>query len=143
MASREHARFKQTDADVGSFDGGFGSAYLAGRPGEVRRARSSSWAGPYDADTMYQMGAVNEVVDHVDLEKVGLQWAAEINGKSQAIRMLKFSFNLIDDGLVGQQVFAGEGNTFGVYDRRRRGGPRRLPARSAIRTGAVSRATSE
>ena len=55
------------------------------------------------------MGAVNEVVDHADLEKVALQWAAAINGKSpQAHRMLKFAFNLLDDGLVGQQVFAGE-----------------------------------
>jgi naphthoate synthase len=109
LASREHARFKQTDADVGSFDGGFGSAYLARQSGQ-KFAREIFFLGrPYDAQTMYQMGAVNEVVDHAELETVGLQWAAEINGKSpQAIRMLKFSFNLIDDGLVGQQVFAGE-----------------------------------
>ncbi len=110
LASREHARFKQTDADVGSFDGGFGSAYLARQTGQ-KFAREIFFLGrTYDAQTMYQMGAVNEVVDHADLETTGLQWAAEINGKSppQAIRMLKFGFNLIDDGLVGQQVFAGE-----------------------------------
>ena len=109
LASREHARFKQTDADVGSFDGGFGSAYLARQTGQ-KFAREIFFLGrSYDAEAMYQMGAVNEVVDHAELETVGLQWAAEINGKSpQAIRMLKFGFNLIDDGLVGQQVFAGE-----------------------------------
>ncbi|MDL1890368.1 pyruvate kinase, partial [Nitrospirales bacterium NOB] len=101
LASRQHARFKQTDADVGSFDGGFGSAYLARQTGQ-KFAREIFFLGrAYDAETMYQMGAVNEVVDHAELESVGLQWAAEINGKSpQAIRMLKFSFNLIDDGLV-------------------------------------------
>src|SRR6476661_8281032 len=109
LASAEHARFKQTDADVGSFDGGFGSAYLARQTGQ-KFAREIFFLGrAYDAQTMYQMGAVNDVVDHAELETVGLQWATEINGKSpQAIRMLKFGFNLIDDGLVGQQVFAGE-----------------------------------
>ena len=109
LASREHARFKQTDADVGSFDGGYGSAYLARQAGQ-KFAREIFFLGrAYDAETMHKMGAVNEVVDHKDLETVALQWAAEINGKSpQAIRMLKFSFNLIDDGLVGQQIFAGE-----------------------------------
>jgi naphthoate synthase len=58
---------------------------------------------------MHRMGAVNEVVEHAELEKVGVQWAAEINAKSpQAQRMLKYAFNLLDDGLVGQQLFAGE-----------------------------------
>ncbi|MGA9377121.1 MAG: 1,4-dihydroxy-2-naphthoyl-CoA synthase [Mycobacterium sp.] len=109
LASREHARFKQTDADVGSFDGGFGSAYLARQTGQ-KFAREIFFLGrTYDAQTMFQMGAVNAVVDHADLETEGLQWATEINGKSpQAVRMLKFGFNLIDDGLVGQQVYAGE-----------------------------------
>ena len=109
LASREHARFKQTDADVGSFDGGYGSAYLARQAGQ-KFAREIFFLGrAYDDETMHKMGAVNEVVDHKDLETVALQWAAEINGKSpQAIRMLKYSFNLIDDGLVGQQIFAGE-----------------------------------
>lgn len=109
LASRQHARFKQTDADVGSFDGGFGSAYLARQTGQ-KFAREIFFLGrAYDAEQMHAMGAVNAVVDHADLESEALQWAAEINGKSpQAVRMLKFSFNLIDDGLVGQQVFAGE-----------------------------------
>jgi len=109
LASREHARFKQTDADVGSFDGGYGSAYLAKQVGQ-KFAREIFFLGkPYTAEQMHAMGAVNEVVDHAGLESVGLEWAAAINGKSpQAIRMLKYAFNLTDDGLVGQQLFAGE-----------------------------------
>src|SRR6201995_4303012 len=109
LASREHARFKQTDADVGSFDGGYGSAYLARQVGQ-KFAREIFFLGrPYTADQMHHMGAVNEVVKHAQLERVGAQWAAEINAKSpQAKRMLKFAFNLLDDGLVGQQRFAGE-----------------------------------
>ncbi len=109
LASREHARFKQTDADVASFDGGFGSAYLARQVGQ-KFAREIFFLGrEYSAEQMWRMGAVNEVVDHADLEKVALEWGAMINGKSPtAQRMLKFSFNLIDDGLVGQQIFAGE-----------------------------------
>lgn len=109
LASAEHARFKQTDADVGSFDGGFGSAYLARQVGQ-KFAREIFFLGrAYDAETMYQMGAVNAVVPHADLESTALEWAAEINGKSPtARRMLKYAFNLIDDGLVGQQLFAGE-----------------------------------
>ena len=109
LASRQHARFKQTDADVASFDGGYGSAYLARQVGQ-KFAREIFFLGrEYSAEQMFAMGAVNEVVDHADLEKVALEWGAMINGKSPtAQRMLKFSFNLIDDGLVGQQLFAGE-----------------------------------
>ena len=109
IASREHARFKQTDADVASFDGGFGSAYLARQVGQ-KFAREIFFLGAeYSADDAHRMGMVNAVVAHKDLEAVALEWGAKINGKSPtAQRMLKFSFNLIDDGLVGQQVFAGE-----------------------------------
>ncbi len=109
IASREHARFKQTDADVGSFDAGYGSAYLAKMVGQ-KRAREIFFLGrTYDAETMQRMGAVNLVADHVSLEQVALGVAAEVNGKSPtAQRMLKFAFNLLDDGLMGQQVFAGE-----------------------------------
>ena len=109
LASAEHARFKQTDADVGSFDGGFGSAYLARQVGQ-KFAREIFFLGEeYDADKMHQMGAVNKVVPHADLEAEALEWGRRINGKSPtAQRMLKYSFNLIDDGLVGQQLFAGE-----------------------------------
>jgi len=109
LASTEHARFKQTDADVASFDGGFGSAYLARQVGQ-KFAREIFFLGrEYSADDAVRMGMVNASVAHADLEKTALQWAAEINSKSPtAQRMLKYSFNLIDDGLVGQQIFAGE-----------------------------------
>jgi naphthoate synthase len=109
LASRQHARFKQTDADVGSFDGGFGSAYLARQVGQ-KFAREIFFLGDeYSADDAHRMGMVNAVVDHDQLEATALEWGRKINAKSPtAQRMLKFSFNLIDDGLVGQQVFAGE-----------------------------------
>jgi len=109
LASREHARFKQTDADVASFDGGFGSAYLARQVGQ-KFAREIFFLGDtYSAEDAHRMGMVNAVVAHEELERTALEWARKINGKSPtAQRMLKFSFNLIDDGLVGQQVFAGE-----------------------------------
>jgi naphthoate synthase len=109
VASREHARFKQTDADVGSFDGGYGSAYLAKMVGQ-KFAREIFFLGrTYTAEDMHRMGAVNIVADHAELEAEALQVAREIMGKSpQAQRMLKFAFNLLDDGLMGQQVFAGE-----------------------------------
>src|SRR5687768_3509915 len=109
LASREHARFKQTDADVASFDGGFGSAYLARQVGQ-KFARQVFFLGEeYSADDAHRMGAVNRVIDHADLERVALEWGRAVNAKSPtAQRMLKFSFNLIDDGLIGQQLFAGE-----------------------------------
>ena len=109
IASAEHARFKQTDTDVASFDGGFGSAYLARQIGQ-KFAREVFFLGrTYDAEQMHAMGAVNAVVPHSDLEEIALEWAKEINAKSPtAQRMIKFALNLIDDGLVGQQVFAGE-----------------------------------
>jgi naphthoate synthase len=109
LASAEHARFKQTDADVGSFDGGFGSAYLARQVGQ-KFAREIFFLGrEYSAADAHRMGMVNAVVPHAALETTALQWAQAINAKSPtAQRMLKYAFNLIDDGLVGQQLFAGE-----------------------------------
>ena len=109
IASREEARFKQTDADVGSFDAGYGSAYLAKMVGQ-KYAREIFFLGrTYTAEEMRRMGAVNIVASHKDLEAEAIQAAREINGKSPtAQRMLKFAFNLVDDGLMGQQVFAGE-----------------------------------
>src|SRR4051812_19416307 len=109
IASREYARFKQTDAKVASFDGGYGSAYLARQVGQ-KFAREIFFLGDeYSADDAHRMGMVNAAVPHAELERVALEWAAAINAKSPtAQRMLKFAFNLIDDGLVGQQVFAGE-----------------------------------
>jgi naphthoate synthase len=109
IASAEHAKFKQTDADVGSFDAGFGSAYLARQVGQ-KVAREIFFLGQtYDAQRAYEMGAVNKVVPHAELEDTGLEWAELVCRKSPtAQRMLKFAFNAIDDGLIGQQVFAGE-----------------------------------
>jgi naphthoate synthase len=109
IASAEHARFKQTDADVGSFDGGFGSAYLARQVGQ-KFARQIFFLGEeHSAQDAYRMGMVNAVVPHDTIETVALDWAARINAKSPtAQRMLKFAFNAVDDGLVGQQLFAGE-----------------------------------
>ena len=109
LASAEHARFKQTDADVASFDGGFGSAYLARQVGQKFAREIFFLARAYSAQEMHRMGAVNAVVPHGDLERVALEWAGEVNAKSPTSqRMLKYAFNLIDDGLVGQQLFAGE-----------------------------------
>ncbi|NQZ96845.1 MAG: 1,4-dihydroxy-2-naphthoyl-CoA synthase [Myxococcales bacterium] len=109
LASREHAVFKQTDTDVASFDGGFGSAYLARQVGQ-KFAREIFFLGRgYSAEEAHHMGMVNAVIPHADLENTALEWAAEINSKSPTgQRMAKFAMNLIDDGLVGQQVFAGE-----------------------------------
>jgi naphthoate synthase len=109
LASAEHARFKQTDADVGSFDGGYGSAYLARQVGQKFAREIFFLAEEYSAEDGVRMGTVNRAVPHADLEATALEWGRIINGKSPtAQRMLKYSFNLIDDGLVGQQLFAGE-----------------------------------
>jgi naphthoate synthase len=109
IASEEHARFKQTDSDVASFDGGFGSAYLARFVGQ-KFAREIFFLGrEYTAQQMQNMGGVNAVVPHAELEATALQWGREICAKSPtAQRMLKYAVNLVDDGLVGQQIFAGE-----------------------------------
>ena len=109
LASKEHAIFKQTDADVASFDGGFGSALLARQVGQKRGREIFFLGRNYDAQEAFEMGMVNAVIPHDKLEDTAFEWAQEILAKSPtAIKMIKFAFNLIDDGLVGQQVFAGE-----------------------------------
>jgi naphthoate synthase len=109
IASAEHARFKQTDLDVASFDGGFGSAYLAKQVGQKFAREIFFLAEDYTAEDAHRMGMVNRVVPHADLERVALDWARRICGKSPtAQRMLKYAMNATDDGLVGQQLFAGE-----------------------------------
>ena len=114
LASKEHAIFKQTDADVASYDAGYGSAYLARQIGQ-KRAREIFFLGRnYSAQEAFEMGMVNAVIPHAELEDTAFEWAQEILGKSpMAIKMLKFAFNLIDDGLVGQQIFAGEATRLG------------------------------
>ena len=109
LASKEHAIFKQTDADVTSFDGGYGSAYLAKMVGQKRGREIFFLGRNYSAQEAFDMGMVNAVVPHEELEETAIQWAKEILQKSPtAIKMIKFAFNLTDDGMVGQQVFAGE-----------------------------------
>lgn len=114
IASEEHAVFKQTDADVASYDAGYGSAYLARQVGQ-KRAREIFFLGRnYSAREAFEMGMVNAVVPHDQLETVALQWGVEVAAKSpMSQRMLKFAFNMIDDGLMGQQVFAGEATRLG------------------------------
>ena len=114
IASEEHAQFLQTDPDVASYDAGFGSAYLAKQIGQ-KKAREVFFLGKtYDADEAADMGMVNEAVPHEDLEATALEWAEAINSKSPtAMRMLKYAFNMTDDGMVGQQVFAGEATRLG------------------------------
>ena len=109
IASAEHGRFKQTDADVGSFDGGYGSAYFARQVGQKFAREVFFLAREYNAQRALDTGAINAVVPHTELETTALEWANEILGKSPtAIRMLKYAFNAVDDGMVGQQLFAGE-----------------------------------
>ena len=114
IASEEHAKFLQTDPDVASFDAGFGSAYLARQVGQ-KKAREMFFLGKtYDAEEAAEMGMVNEAVPHEDLEDAALEWAETVLSKSpMAIRMLKYAFNMADDGMVGQQVFAGEATRLG------------------------------
>lgn len=114
IASKEHAKFLQTDPDVASYDAGFGSAYLARQIGQ-KRARELFFLGKtYSAEEAVEMGMANAAVPHSELESIAFEWAQEINSKSPtAIRMLKYAFNLIDDGLVGQQLFAGEATRLG------------------------------
>ena len=109
IASREHGKFKQTDADVGSFDAGYGSAYMARQTGQKFAREVFFLAREYSADRALAAGAINASVPHEELETTAIEWAREILTKSPtAIRMLKYAFNAVDDGLVGQQLFAGE-----------------------------------
>jgi naphthoate synthase len=127
IASKQHARFKQTDASVGSFDGGYGSAYLAKLVGQKKAREVFFLAKEYSADEMAEMGAVNASVDHDQLEKVAYEWAEQILQQSPtSIRMLKFAFNLTDDGLAGQQIFAGEATRLAY------GGPEAKEGRDAF-----------
>ncbi|HCW42231.1 MAG TPA: 1,4-dihydroxy-2-naphthoyl-CoA synthase, partial [Cutibacterium acnes] len=109
VASREYARFKQVDANVGSFDAGYGSALLARQIGDKRAREIFFLAETYDAEQAEKWGVINRAVGHAELENTAIEWGLTIAGKSpQAIRMLKYAFNMVDDGIAGQQAFAGE-----------------------------------
>ena len=128
IASAEHGKFKQTDADVGSFDAGYGSAYFARQIGQKNAREIFFLAEEYSAQRAYEMGAVNRVVPHADLEREAIAMAQTILTKSPtAIRMLKYAFNAVDDGIVGQQVFAGEATRLALRDGRSRRGTGRVP----------------
>ena len=138
LASKEHAIFKQTDADVTSFDGGYCSAYLAKMVGQ-KRAREIFFLGRnYSAQDAFDMGMVNAVIPHAELEETAYQWAQEILEKSPtSIKMLKFAMNLTDDGMVGQQVFAGEATRLAyMTDEAKEGRDAFLEKRKAAFTGA-------
>ena len=103
-----HSLHVVADLTIAS-DAGYGSALLARQVGQKFAREIFFLAKEYDAQRMYEMGAVNDVVPHAELENKGLEYAAHIARQSpQAIRMLKYAFNLPDDGMLGQQVFAGE-----------------------------------
>ena len=127
LASKEHAIFKQTDADVTSFDGGYGSAYLAKMVGQ-KKAREIFFLGRnYSAQEAFEMGMVNAVVPHNELENTAYEWAQEVLAKSPtSIKMLKFAMNLTDDGMVGQQSFCRRSYSFSIYDRRSKRRKRRF-----------------
>ena len=143
IASAEHGRFKQTDADVGSFDAGYGSAYFARQIGQKFAREVFFLAEEYSAQRAYEMGAVNRVVPHADLEREAIAMARGILTKSPtAIRMLKFAFNAVDDGLVGQQVFAGEATRL-AYGTDEAVEGRDAFLRSASRTGRRTRGSTD
>jgi len=104
----DNARFGQTGPRVGSFDGGFGSSYMARVIGQKKAREIWYLCRQYDARQALDMGLVNDVVPVAELERTGVQWAREILQNSpMAIRCLKASFNADCDGQVGLQELAG------------------------------------
>lgn len=104
----ENAVFGQTGPKVGSFDGGFGSSYLARIVGQKKAREIWYLCRQYNAQEALDMGLVNKVVPIEQLESEGIQWAKEILEKSPlAIRLLKSAFNAELDGQSGIQELAG------------------------------------
>jgi naphthoate synthase len=104
----DNAVFGQTGPKVGSFDGGFGSGYLARIVGQKKAREIWYLCRQYDASEAFDMGLVNKVVPIDDLEAEGVVWANEILSKSPlAIRCLKSAFNADCDGQAGIQELAG------------------------------------
>lgn len=104
----DNAIFGQTGPKVGSFDGGFGSSYLARIVGQKKAREIWYLCRQYNAQEAYEMGLVNKIVPVNKLEEEGIKWAKEILEKSPlAIRLLKSAFNAELDGQVGIQELAG------------------------------------
>lgn len=104
----DNAIFGQTGPKVGSFDGGFGSSYLARIVGQKKAREIWYLCRQYNAQEALDMGLVNKVVPVEQLEAEGIQWAQEILEKSPiAIRCLKSAFNADVDGQAGIQELAG------------------------------------
>ena len=138
LASIEHARFKQTDANVGSFDAGYGSTLLARQIGDKRAREIFFLARTYDAVTAERWGVVNEAVPHAELEERALEYAAIVADKSpQAIRMLKLAFKPGRRRPGGPAGLRGRGHASGPHDRRGRRGAQRLPPAPRPRLVAV------
>lgn len=104
----DNAIFGQTGPKVGSFDGGFGSSYLARIVGQKKAREIWYLCRQYNAEEAKKMGLVNKVVPVGQLEDEGVQWAKEILEHSPlAIRLLKSAFNAELDGQSGIQELAG------------------------------------
>jgi naphthoate synthase len=104
----DNAIFGQTGPKVGSFDGGFGSSYLASIIGQKKAREIWYLCRQYNAQEAFEMGLVNKVVPLDELESEGIIWANEILEKSPiAIRVLKSAFNAAIDGQAGIQELAG------------------------------------
>ena len=104
----ENARFGQTGPKVGSFDGGFGSSFLARCVGQKKAREIWYLCDEYDAQEALQMGLVNKVVPLAELESTTVDWCFKILTKSpMAIRLLKSAFNAELDGQAGLQELAG------------------------------------
>lgn len=104
----DNAIFGQTGPKVGSFDGGFGSSFLASIVGQKKAREIWYLCRQYNAEQALQMGLVNIVVSVDQLEPEGIKWAKEILQHSpMAIRVLKSAFNANLDGQAGIQELAG------------------------------------
>ncbi len=104
----DNAIFGQTGPKVGSFDGGFGSSYLARIVGQKKAREIWYLCDQYNAQEAFDMGLVNKVVPVEELENTGVEWAKKILEKSPlAIRLLKSAFNAELDGQAGIQELAG------------------------------------
>ncbi|AIS60080.1 MULTISPECIES: 1,4-dihydroxy-2-naphthoyl-CoA synthase [Listeria] len=105
----DNAKFGQTGPNVGSFDAGYGSGYLARVIGHKKAKEVWFMCRQYTAEEALEMGWINTVVPVADLEKETVSWAKEMLKKSPtALRFIKAAFNADTDGLAGIQQLAGD-----------------------------------